>query len=82
MANLARALDGAKAVVADELGDETTVIIAWHGGTTFNVYTVYDGNISEIYAFNVSDDKGRPVDYDTAVEHMEEQLEETLKEEL
>lgn len=79
MANFESALDGAKAVVAEYRGDETTVIIAWHGGTTFNVYNVYDGDINEIDVFSLSDDKGRPVDYNTAVEHMEEYMEKHVR---
>lgn len=66
---LRNAIDGARLV---EFHPSHAVFVAWHGGTTFNVYTAVNGNVREVDVFNVSDEKGRPVDYETAKEHAEE----------
>lgn len=76
MTNYKQALDGAKAVTVDDSNAvHYGLIVVWHGGTTFNVYTGTGmDELQEVDVFNVSDENGRPVDRNT-VEHMEDYLE-------
>jgi len=66
------AIDGAKYV--SYAGDGRPVFVAWHGGTTFNVYAEVDGGVQETTCFNVSDEKGRPLDQDQAETKADEWL--------
>ena len=66
-----RAVDGARLVQFHEHRD---VFVAWHGGTTFNVYSLEGEEPHEIDVFNVSDDYGEPVDRETAKRHATERL--------
>lgn len=68
---LRRILDGAKMVKFSEGRSE---MVVWHGGTGFNVYSIYDGQVRERTMFTLSDEKGRPVSREEAVEHTEEWL--------
>lgn len=69
---LRRALDGARVV---EFAEGRSEFVAWHGGTTYNVYSAFDGEIHETTCFNVSDEKGRPLEADEARQHAREWLE-------
>lgn len=78
---LRRALDGAHAVV---FADHQPVFVVWSGGTTYNVYSlnVNGGTpVHETDVFSVSDEKGRPLDRDGAVEHMNDYIERIEREE-
>ena len=60
--------------------EDRSVFAVWSGGTTFNVYGIenrlgVESAIREVDVFNVSDEKGRPVDRDTAEEHITDYLE-------
>ena len=60
--------------------EDRPVFVVWSGGTTFNVYGLDDrlgieSAIREVDVFNVPDAKGRPVDRDTAEEHITDYLE-------
>lgn len=75
-----RALDGAHAVRVYDHG-AFDVIFTWHGGTTINVYIAEGGGtLRETTCHSVSDEKGRPVDREEMVDHMDD-LNETLLEE-
>jgi len=72
---LRRAVSNAEMV---RYADDQPVFVVWSGGTTFNVYTTGPGGetpINEVDVFMVSDHKGRPVDRDTAEEHISDYLE-------
>jgi hypothetical protein len=68
---LRQALDGARAV---EFADGIPVFVAWHGGTTYNVYSAHGDAIREVDVFTRDDGKGRPVDPETARAAMREHL--------
>lgn len=75
MSDYKSVLDGAKAVKVDDNIPMITGVV-WYGGTTFNVFSgTGTDELQEVDVFNVSDENGRPVDRDTAVEHMEDYLE-------
>ena len=71
-------LNGAKRIVTEDIG-HTELIVAWFGGTTFNVYiTTPEGTsepLDERTVFSLSDENGEPVDSKTAENHMKEWLE-------
>jgi len=75
-------LDGAELIVAEEHG-LTQYLIAWFGGTTFNVY-VQTGDsekpLDERTMFSLSDENGEPVSRERAESHAREWLKETLEE--
>lgn len=73
---LRSALDGARVV---EFHPTRDLFVAWSGGITFNVYACgafgsERGRIQETTCFSLSDDRGRPVDAETAREHAKEWL--------
>lgn len=79
--NLA-ALDGAELIVVEQTG-LTELLVAWFGGTTFNVYVKTgdtDYPLDERTVFSLSDENGEPVDRETAEEHAREWLQETIEE--
>jgi hypothetical protein len=61
-------LDGAKLVRTTD--SPHPLIAVWHGGTTVNIYTTDPNGWHETTCFNLSDEKGRPVDRDTMDEHI------------
>lgn len=73
--SLRDAVDGAEYVKFHESG---LVFVAWHGGTTYNVYTIppgeQDSPVHEVDVFSVSDEKGRPLDREAAKDRVHEHL--------
>ncbi len=77
---LKNAIDGAHAVVFHEYGF-VPLFCVWSGGTTYNIYAQDpDGSIHEVYVFSVSDDEGRPLDREAAVDRMNEWSERSYEE--
>lgn len=68
---LRQAIDGAQLI---KFHGSRAMFVAWHGGTTFNVYTDMNGRVREIDVFSVCDDEGRPVGREAAEEHAEDWL--------
>lgn len=71
---LRRALDGAEYV---EFHPHRPVFVAWHGGNTYNVYTLAPGDetpVMEVDVFTVSDDLGEPLPLEEAKEKVNDYL--------
>lgn len=76
------ALDGAELIVVEDTGFNQ-LLVAWFGGTTFNVYTQTgdpENPLDERTMFSLSDENGEPVDREEAEQHAREWLQETLNE--
>lgn len=75
-------LDGAELIIVEQTGF-SELLVAWFGGTTFNVYAkTNDGEypLDERTVFSLSDENGEPVDRETAKEHAREWLQKTIEE--
>jgi len=75
------ALDGARVVITENSG-MNQMLVAWFGGTTFNVYTQtgdIEHPLDETAVFSISDENGEPLEPDTAEEKAREWLQETLE---
>jgi len=75
-------LDGAELIVVEEYGPNQ-LLVAWFGGTTFNVYAQTGdakNPLDERTVFSLSDENGEPVDRDEAEAHAREWLKETIEE--
>lgn len=63
-------LDGAQLVKVFEGPGAYSVVMAWFGGTTVNVFESWEGELSEVDVFNASDHEGKPVGRDDMERNM------------